>query len=509
MSDPSLLPLSERYTYLCDVVTVMVSLWLSSSELTDYACFPVAIEVTVVLLFVISIVVCIISPIDFAIDTFYVDRRVAGRGGRTGLDAVGAVSEVAVYIRGVQNMRDLYSEMMARLRIPGDMAKERIHRVDGGESRNVISRQAGDAMQGESGSIKRVMFSTIQVSKVQLPIVGLSCAIRKTSEKKLNEVKFIPYGLELITGIHETMAKPRMKVDLVKSNGVNKRKMMKKVEGYFLVVMEVKGFEKVLMIENFRSSRRRKVLIDEDDTWFKDLDEEENMEKHVLVHYILYSLLLVLLVPKIDDLATSSVPLMNLTTPLGGSLVMLDISIKGEVSYEDMHLFDPSCEIANSSICIFPRVKFSSHDPVIHHSGHDIKRTVVEGTVRDRTIGLEPVRYTTYLFAHRYAMERTQTKCYVVSEQDELPSSVGLDFQARLDGGRMERSYNIAQDSSGLRSRSLPLADWSMLLDKGPWIKHRLAPIGWCRITRGTTLLPTGSIDGIPVALVAWFGVVS
>ncbi|GJV89844.1 hypothetical protein Tco_1533782 [Tanacetum coccineum] len=35
--------------YLCDVVTVMVSLWLSSSELTDYACFPVAIEVTVVL----------------------------------------------------------------------------------------------------------------------------------------------------------------------------------------------------------------------------------------------------------------------------------------------------------------------------------------------------------------------------------------------------------------------------------------------------------------------------
>ncbi|GJY59721.1 riboflavin biosynthesis protein PYRR, chloroplastic [Tanacetum coccineum] len=51
-----------------------------------------------------------------------------------------AVSEVAVYIRGVQNMRDLRLE-------PGDMAKERIHRVDGGESRNMISRQAGDAMQ--------------------------------------------------------------------------------------------------------------------------------------------------------------------------------------------------------------------------------------------------------------------------------------------------------------------------------------------------------------------------
>ncbi|GJU89758.1 hypothetical protein Tco_1302181 [Tanacetum coccineum] len=35
----------------------------------------------------------------------------------------------------------------------------------------------------------------------------------------------------------------------------------------------------------------------------------------------------------------------------------------------------------------------------------------------------------------------------VVSEQDELPSSVGLDFRARLDGGRMARSSNIAQET--------------------------------------------------------------
>ncbi|GJV09614.1 hypothetical protein Tco_1351155 [Tanacetum coccineum] len=41
-----------------------------------------------------------------------------------------------------------------------------------------------------------------------------------------------------------------------------------------------------------------------------------------------------------------------------------------------MHPFNPSCEIANSSICIFPRVKFSPHDPIVHHSGHDIKRRV-------------------------------------------------------------------------------------------------------------------------------------
>ncbi|GKE68439.1 hypothetical protein Tco_1526511 [Tanacetum coccineum] len=41
-----------------------------------------------------------------------------------------------------------------------------------------------------------------------------------------------------------------------------------------------------------------------------------------------------------------------------------------------MHSFDPTCEIANSFICIFPRVKFSSHDSVVHHLGHDVKRRV-------------------------------------------------------------------------------------------------------------------------------------
>ncbi|GJZ69164.1 hypothetical protein Tco_0632714, partial [Tanacetum coccineum] len=48
----------------------------------------------------------------------------------------------------------------------------------------------------------------------------------------------------------------------------------------------------------------------------------------------------------------------------------------GEVSNEDMHSFDPTREIANSSICIFSKVKFSSHDPVVHHLGHDVKRRV-------------------------------------------------------------------------------------------------------------------------------------
>ncbi|GJR60667.1 hypothetical protein Tco_1502829 [Tanacetum coccineum] len=48
----------------------------------------------------------------------------------------------------------------------------------------------------------------------------------------------------------------------------------------------------------------------------------------------------------------------------------------GEVSYKDMHPFNLPREITNFSIRIFPRVEFPSHDPVVHHSGHDIKRRV-------------------------------------------------------------------------------------------------------------------------------------
>nr|GEY10536.1 hypothetical protein [Tanacetum cinerariifolium] len=39
-----------------------------------------------------------------------------------------------------------------------------------------------------------------------------------------------------------------------------------------------------------------------------------------------------------------------------------------------MRSFDSSSEITNSFICIFPRVKFPFYDPVVHYSGHDIKR---------------------------------------------------------------------------------------------------------------------------------------
>ncbi|GJT45424.1 hypothetical protein Tco_0954139 [Tanacetum coccineum] len=48
---------------------------------------------------------------------------------------------------------------------------------------------------------------------------------------------------------------------------------------------------------------------------------------------------------------------------VGGHFIVYDIS---EVSYEDVHSLNPSLEIAYSPIWITPRVKFSSHDPIIH-----------------------------------------------------------------------------------------------------------------------------------------------
>ncbi|GJR59611.1 hypothetical protein Tco_1501773 [Tanacetum coccineum] len=64
--------------------------------------------------------------------------------------------------------------------------------------------------------------------------------------------------------------------------------MVEKVENYFLVVLEVRGFlenfggrfEKLILLQNYSSSRKRKVVIEEGDKWFKYLDEEENLEKH-------------------------------------------------------------------------------------------------------------------------------------------------------------------------------------------------------------------------------------
>ncbi|GJV08209.1 hypothetical protein Tco_1345865 [Tanacetum coccineum] len=95
-------------------------------------------------------------------------------------------------------------------------------------------------------------------------------------------------------------------------------------------------------------------------------------------------------------------------------------------------------------------------------------------------------------------LEGTVVEGMVMSEQDELPSSVGLDFRARLDGGRMAKSSNNAQDSSALRSRSLPPVDWSMTEVRGMNID---CTKGWSQIEEVTTVFPCEELDGVTIAL--------
>ncbi|GKA74828.1 hypothetical protein Tco_0781130 [Tanacetum coccineum] len=119
---------------------------------------------------------------------------------------------------------------------------------------------------------------------------------------------------------------------------------------------------------------------------------------------------------------------MNLTTtPLGRGRDSVSISIKGEVSYKDMHPFYPSCEIADSFICIFPRVKFSSHYPVVHHSGHDIKRGVEVDSSRVPV----PLPEDPYEAIRQAYLDRTNTESEpfedpIDTETLELPLSIAL-----------------------------------------------------------------------------------
>ncbi|GKE27080.1 hypothetical protein Tco_1442464, partial [Tanacetum coccineum] len=65
----------------------------------------------------------------------------------------------------------------------------------------------------------------------------------------------------------------------------------------------------------------------------------------------------------------------------------------------------------------------------------ELEGTVVKGMVRDRTVGMEPV--SPRLFCSSLKVYHLPSASSVVSDQDEPPSSVGLDFRARLDGGRI------------------------------------------------------------------------
>ncbi|GJY72712.1 hypothetical protein Tco_0476415 [Tanacetum coccineum] len=104
-----------------------------------------------------------------------------------------------------------------------------------------------------------------------------------------------------------------------------------------------------------------------------------------------------------------------------------------------MHPFDPSCEIANSSICIFPRVKFSPHDLIVHHSGHDIKRRV-KVNVSSSLVG-KVSKYST-------------AGSSVVAPSPSLGPSFRGSSSSRM------ISMNITSPSSSLEQTNFTLEDW-------------------------------------------------
>ncbi|GKB78052.1 hypothetical protein Tco_0944947 [Tanacetum coccineum] len=73
---------------------------------------------------------------------------------------------------------------------------------------------------------------------------------RRASEKKLNPIELISQGMKLISGVHETMAKAQLKIDLVKNSKVNQE-----VESYQhledLVVKHIE-IEVVIVVFVFR-----------------------------------------------------------------------------------------------------------------------------------------------------------------------------------------------------------------------------------------------------------------
>ncbi|GKE14214.1 hypothetical protein Tco_1421791 [Tanacetum coccineum] len=97
-----------------------------------------------------------------------------------------------------------------------------------------------------------------------------------------------------------------------------------------------------------------------------------------------------------------------------------------------MHPFYPSCEISNSSICIFPKAKFSSHDLVVHHSDHDIKRRVEVDKVS---------KYST-------------TVSFIVAPSPSLGSSFWGSSSSHM------ISMNITSPSSSLEQTNFILEDW-------------------------------------------------
>ncbi|GJV50912.1 hypothetical protein Tco_1446653 [Tanacetum coccineum] len=98
----------------------------------------------------------------------------------------------------------------------------------------------------------------------------------------------------------------------------------------------------------------------------------------------------------------------------------------------------------------------------------ELEGTVVDGMVRDRTVRLEPV----------------------MSEQDELPSSIELDFRARLDGGRMY-SGHLEQCECLCPLSEIPWSFTMMLLEHQDIVAEFCGPSRWKELSKESSkILP-------------------
>nr|GEX25541.1 hypothetical protein [Tanacetum cinerariifolium] len=118
-----------------------------------------------------------------------------------------------------------------------------------------------------------------------------------------------------------------------------------------------------------------------------------------------------------------------------------------------MHSSNSSRKIPNSSICTFPRVEFPFHDPVVHYSGHDIKRRV----------GVNVSLLDMYVFDIAQDLKVSSSLVGKVSKYSTTGSSIvapsTLGSSLRESSSFRMISINITSPSSSLVQTSSALGD--------------------------------------------------
>ncbi|GJY31451.1 hypothetical protein Tco_0414946 [Tanacetum coccineum] len=119
-----------------------------------------------------------------------------------------------------------------------------------------------------------------------------------------------------------------------------------------------------------------------------------------------------------------------------------------------------------------------------------VLRTVVEGTVRDQTVRMEPVRYTSYLPLHRYARMRIQQRliwdlpCNTECREDHYISHMSIEVK-KLTTGRLV---------NGLFCDGIDMVIKNLDLKPKDIIAEFYGPSWWKELSKesGSKILPCG-----------------